>query len=756
MTHDDSDHYDDSEKKDHEGLYDAQLSLPLPFVEAPEPFTTVLKRNGREESFDRNKIANAIFQAAHSIGGTDQDLAQSLARAVTIYLTKQLGGHVPTVDHIHDAVERVLIQMTHIRTAFAYARYRDRRARIRRLREGDMRLLLGELQEAREDESEGVGGRNLFVRTSEDSVLSWNRDRIVEALVRETGLDESMATVVATEVEQQLDSAHIENLTTSLVRELVAARLVAHGLSEYRDRHRRLGVPLYDCERIIRGLTDATVGQDPIATDRVLAGAVKKEYALTQIHAPHVSDAHLTGGIHLHDLSQPDRLHQVTLSPGMIAAFGVGIPSAPDFASPPRNAATFLAQLAKATASFQACVSGPLQWDAVNYHFAAYVRELTPVELGQFAQMMVYEFAYRALAHGGDGEGTELRFYWSVPEHLAESKVAGPEGIVPDATYKELEHPAQQLAWKFLEVLAACSGLPVIAPRVGICLSKDFFQQPGSEAFLAKAATMVEDGWPVSFYFRPEAPAADYLPWEPLRAVFHNVSLNLPRIAYATGKESAFLEALDKRLGIVFRGLSERYEFLEGLMDRGAAGPLALLSLKGSEGPVFDMTKMSGYVSVCGLNESVKCLFGVEMHESPEARSLGARIMERLLLQAELEQKRQRIDVRIAGESRAYIRQRFAESDLAKYPKTSKTTINVEESQGGFGYTSGVALHYDRGLSPFEALQYEGEFHGAMEGDHIATVSLPDTGMTGETIATFLRKAYEHSQINGIRFSIDD
>ena len=756
MTHDESENYDDTEEKDHEGLYDAQLSLPLPFVEAPEPFTTVLKRNGREEPFERNKIANAIYQAAHSIGGTDQDLAQSLARAVTIYLTKQLGSHVPTVDHIHDAVERVLIQMTHIRTAFAYARYRDRRARIRRLREGDMRLLLGELQEARGDEAEAMGGRNLFVRTSEDSLLSWNRDRIVEALVRETGLDESMATVVATEVEQQLDSAHIENLTTSLVRELVAARLVAHGLSEYRDRHRRLGVPLYDCERIIRGLTDATVGQDPIATDRVLAGAVKKEYALTQIHAPHVSDAHLTGAIHLHDLSQPDRLHQVTLSPGMIAAFGVGIPGAPDFASPPRNAATFLAQMAKATGIYQACVSGPLQWDAVNYHFAAYVRELTPDELGQFAQMMVYEFAYRALAHGGDGEGTELRFYWSAPEHLAEAKVVGPEGIVPDCTYKDLEHAAQQLAWKFLDVLSACSGLPVIAPRVGICLSTDFFQKPGSEAFLAKAATMVEEGWPVSFYFRPEETHADYLPWEPLRAVFHNVSLNLPRIAYATGKETAFLEALDQRLGVVFRGLSERYEFLEGLMDRGAAGPLALLSLKGSEGPVFDMTKMRGYVSVCGLNEAVKCLFGVEMHESPEARSLGASIMERLLLQAELEQKRRRIGVRIAGESRSHIRQRFAETDLSKYPKTSKTTINFEKRRDVIGYTSGVALHYDRGLSPFEALQYEGEFHESMEGDHIATVSLPDTGMTGETIATFLRKAYEHSQINGIRFTIDD
>ncbi|MCF6286580.1 MAG: hypothetical protein L3K26_15500, partial [Candidatus Hydrogenedentes bacterium] len=543
MIHESPEEHPAPEGHDHEGIFDAQMSLPLPFVEAPEPFSTVLKRNGREESFQRSKIANAIFQAARSIGGQDEGLADSLARAVTIYMTKQLGSHVPTVDHIHDAVERVLIQMTHVRTAFAYARYRDRRARIRRLREGDMALLLGELEEARNEGSAGRRDeRSFFVRTSADTIISWNRDKIVEALVRETGLESSMALVVAMEVEQQLESANIETLTTSLVRELVAARLVAHDLGEYRERHRRLGVPLYDCERIIRGLTDRTTGQDPQATDRILAGAVKKEYALAQIHALHVSEAHLEGALHLHDLDKPDRLHQMTLSPAMVAAFGVGLPGAPDFASPPRNAATFLAQLAKATASFQACVAAPLRWDAVNYHFAPYVRDFSPEELNQFAQMMVYEFAYRALAHGGDGPGTELRLYWAVPEHLAEARVVGPDGTESEQTYRELEHPAQQLAWQFLEVLAHSEGLPVVAPAVGICLGSSFFQAPGSEAFLTKAAGLVEAGFRIRFYFRRDTTnSASDAPWKPIHTAFSRVSLNLPRIAYATGKESGFM-----------------------------------------------------------------------------------------------------------------------------------------------------------------------------------------------------------------------
>ena len=49
---------------------------------------------------------------------------------------------------VHDAVEKVLIEMGHVKTALAYVRYRDKRARIRRLREGDMSSLLSEYAEA--------------------------------------------------------------------------------------------------------------------------------------------------------------------------------------------------------------------------------------------------------------------------------------------------------------------------------------------------------------------------------------------------------------------------------------------------------------------------------------------------------------------------------------------------------------------------------------------------------------------------------
>jgi len=49
-------------------------------------FDVISKRDGRQVSFDKSKIADAIFKAACSVGGEDRMLAEELASAVTLYL----------------------------------------------------------------------------------------------------------------------------------------------------------------------------------------------------------------------------------------------------------------------------------------------------------------------------------------------------------------------------------------------------------------------------------------------------------------------------------------------------------------------------------------------------------------------------------------------------------------------------------------------------------------------------------------------
>ena len=97
----------------------------------------VQKRDGRIVRFNASKIADAIFKAAIACGGTNRDLAETLADKVVSLLETSFEGKVPHVEEIQDMVEKVLIDNGHYRTAKTYILYRDKRKSAR-----DMRTLV--------------------------------------------------------------------------------------------------------------------------------------------------------------------------------------------------------------------------------------------------------------------------------------------------------------------------------------------------------------------------------------------------------------------------------------------------------------------------------------------------------------------------------------------------------------------------------------------------------------------------------------
>jgi uridine kinase len=95
----------------------------------------VVKRTGAVVPFKKERITNAIYQAAVAVGGRDRERAEALADEVVEVLEDQTpAGHTPTVEEIQDVVEKVLIENGHARTAKAYILYREDRARRRRER----------------------------------------------------------------------------------------------------------------------------------------------------------------------------------------------------------------------------------------------------------------------------------------------------------------------------------------------------------------------------------------------------------------------------------------------------------------------------------------------------------------------------------------------------------------------------------------------------------------------------------------------
>ncbi|NTV89966.1 MAG: anaerobic ribonucleoside triphosphate reductase [Clostridiales bacterium] len=95
--------------------------------------TKIKKRDGREVPFNIEKITNAIYKAASAIGGRDYNTAVDLAERVVIYVDNRQPKRVPTVEDIQDAVEKILMESGHARTAKEFILYRAERTRVREM-----------------------------------------------------------------------------------------------------------------------------------------------------------------------------------------------------------------------------------------------------------------------------------------------------------------------------------------------------------------------------------------------------------------------------------------------------------------------------------------------------------------------------------------------------------------------------------------------------------------------------------------------
>jgi len=91
----------------------------------------IKKRSGRIVDFDQEKIFQAIWKAAQSVGGEDQERARSLVKTLINSLEEKYQEQIPSVEDIQDLVEKVLIENGHTKTAKSFILYRQKRKELR-------------------------------------------------------------------------------------------------------------------------------------------------------------------------------------------------------------------------------------------------------------------------------------------------------------------------------------------------------------------------------------------------------------------------------------------------------------------------------------------------------------------------------------------------------------------------------------------------------------------------------------------------
>ncbi|MGQ9707273.1 MAG: anaerobic ribonucleoside-triphosphate reductase [bacterium] len=731
-------------------------------------FRKVQKRTGELVDFDINKISSAIFSAAHSVGGEDLARAQWLAERVAEFLFEQRGPHIPTVEEIGDAVEKVLIEHGCAQTAKAFILKRAEDARARQRQAVRIKPSIG----GKRDTTEFA----LFVRSSDDTIRQWDRSRISRALVREAGVDPDIAEGIAREVEEGIINANVKRVTSSLVRELVNAKLVERGLEEARRRHARLGVPLSDVENLIlyKNRENANTPHNPEATNMTLAEWTLKQFALSSVFDPDIADAHTWGDIHLHDLGFINRPYCSGQSLEYVKRFGLNLPNALSMAKPARHPETLLAHMVKFSAALQGHFAGAIGWDAVNIFFAPFLVGMSDREIHQLAQMLVFEYSQQNVARGGQAIFSDINLYWEIPNHFASVEAIGPGGEYTGKKYGEYLAEAQRFLWAIFDIYIEGdgSGRPFFFPKPLVHLTENFFMTPGATDFLNHIADVAAEKGNTYFVFDrgktakvseccrlsfrlDENDLCDArTPWKMRYCALQNVTLNLPRLAFlANHDDDTLFRLLKERMEMVVRAHLEKKTFIEKLLSLKAEGPLALLTMDPDGEPYLRLRRATYLVGILGLNELVQYHLGQELHQSDEALRFGLKVI--AFLNLECKRLAQTHNIRLVleqtpAESTAY---RLAKLDLEFYPEPTLQVVKGDIDSGSVYYTNSTYLNISAPIDPVERVYYEGKFHDMIEAGALTHIWLADSRPPKESIANFVLKTFHQTRNAQIAFS---
>ena len=616
----------------------------------------------------------------------------------------------------------------------------------------------------------------MFVRTSSDDLVGWDREKIVNALVRETELNREIAEEIGIEVENQIKGLKIKSVTAPLIRELVDVKLLEFGLEEARRRHTRLGSPLYDVKNIIfnPNKENANVPHGPEATNLTLAENIKKEFALLHVFTQDIADAHMRGDLHLHDLGFIDRPYCSGQSVEYVKKFGLDLPNALSIAKPAKHAEVLLAQMVKFSAALQGVFAGAIGWDAVNVFFAPFLVGMSDAEIEQIAQMMIYEYSQQAVARGGQAIFSDINLYWEMPKHFENVPAMGPGGQYTGKKYGDYLGESQRFVWALFNVYKEGDGCgrPFFFPKPLVHMTEKFFNTPRHEEFL-RHISEVAAGMGNTYFvfdrgdtakiseccrlsFKLEQSDLDDAkePWRMRYSALQNVTVNLPRLAFkASGSSARLFDLVEQSLELAARAHVQKKKFITEILAAGNRGPLSLLAMQRDGQPYLRMFRVSYLMGILGLNELVQAHLGKELHEDSETLKFGLKVISVMKLKCEELTKRYGMHFvleQTPAESTAY---RFAKLDREHYPKFAERVIKGDKKTNEIYYTNSTYFNVSHPMNPVDRVKQEGLFHPLIDAGALTHVWLGESQPDPESIANFVTKTFRNTENGQIAFS---
>jgi ribonucleoside-triphosphate reductase len=603
------------------------------------------------------------------------------------------------------------------------------------------------------------------VRTSRIMFEDFDPEKIKHSLIVETGLSATMAEEIAFDIASRIRNFDLKFLSAPLIREFVCVALLEKNLEKERARYTRLGLPLYDVEKLIQAgdKENANLQHNPETIHKLAADAVFDQYALLTCLPPKLADAHISGLIHIHDLeyfaTRPfcqEHDLRFFLRKGLIVD-GRGVHTA--VAGPAKHPEVAILHAAKALAAAQTNWAGGQGYDFFNVWLAPFVRGLPYERIKQLAQMFIYEMSQMYVARGGQTVFSSIALECAVPKIIWDVPAVLPGGKVSDSlTYEDFYEEANRLFNAIIDVYLEGDylGKPFNFPKCEVKLRREYVKSGEFEEEYLKIAKLTSKfGTP---YFLNLCP--DYMPdivnSQCCRLIFSPdsdelerfrngalrmgslqvVTVNLPRVAYeARGDDARLFELLDYTMDLAKEVLLIKREIVRERMESGAL-PFCNMDCFGE--PYLNLDKQVLNIGFVGLNEMLKAHINMELHEGGDAWRFGLKVIKHMVDRVNdyKEETGLRFGcIQTPAESCAH---RLAMIDLRFYG--DRAIVQGDRNSGAVYYTNSSHVRPSARIPLVQRINIEASFHPLTRGGAILHIWLGEGNPSPEAMWSFTKK----------------
>lgn len=310
---------------------------------------------------------------------------------------------------------------------------------------------------------------------------------------------------------------------------------------------------------------------------------------------------------------------------------------------------------------------------------------------------------------------------WITPAFPKLIYVLDEDNISEDAPY-----------WHLTELAAQCTAKRMVPDYISAKIMKDLkkgcvYTCMGCRSFLTVEESQKNPDGSYKFYGRFNQGV---------------VTINLVDVACSSeGDFDKFWEILDERLELCHRGLRCRHERLLGTVSDVAPilwqnGALARLK----KGETIDRLLYNGYSTIslgyAGLHEMCMRMYGVS-HTHPEAREFALKVMQRLNDKCAEWKAAENISYSVYGTP--------MESTTYKFAKCLQKRFGIIEGVTDKNYiTNSYHVHVSEEINAFDKLKFEAEFQKLSPGGAISYVEVPNMQNNIPAVLSVMKFIYDN------------